>query len=98
MSKTRHWEGIYRTKAPTEVSWYQPHAQLSIELIRRVALDLFPTDPADRARYLAQVRRVVRPGGHVIVASFGHRTPAGSTQSFVSCLCRVAGPVSRRPC
>jgi 2-polyprenyl-3-methyl-5-hydroxy-6-metoxy-1,4-benzoquinol methylase len=36
----RHWEGIYRTKAPTEVSWYQPEAHLSLELIRRIAPDL----------------------------------------------------------
>ena len=31
----------------------------------------FLTDPADRAAYVAQVRRAVRPGGHVIVAAFG---------------------------
>jgi hypothetical protein len=77
---------------------------------------------------LAQTQRAVRPGGHVIVASFGpdgptrcsgldvvryspeamhqefgadfqllesvredHRTPSGSSQAFVYCLCRVAG-------
>ena len=203
MSRQKHWEAIYRSKAPTEVSWYQPEARLSLDLIRRVApqvdtslldvgggastlvdgllsagyrdvsvLDLAPaaltraqerlgeraaqvrwivadvldaplpaascavwhdravfhflTDPRDRARYVAQVERVVRPGGHVIVASFGpegpsqcsglevvryspkglhtefgaafrlldsakeaHRTPGGSVQAFVYCLCRV---------
>lgn len=31
----------------------------------------FLTDPADRARYVAQVLRAVKPGGHVIVATFG---------------------------
>lgn len=36
----RHWETIYRTKAPTDLSWYQPEARLSLELIRRVAPDL----------------------------------------------------------
>ncbi len=35
-----HWERIYRTKDPTQVSWYQPAAGLSLDLIRRVAPDL----------------------------------------------------------
>ena len=147
-----HWERIYRTKAPTEVSWYQAEPRLSLDLIQRVApdrtspvidvgggastlvdsllgagyqdvtvLDLAPaalaiarqrlgpearrvtwlaadaldapfaaqtyavwhdravfhflTTPADRARYVAQTRRAVRPGGHVIVASFSPEGP-----------------------
>jgi SAM-dependent methyltransferase len=36
----RYWETIYRSKAPTELSWYQPEARLSLDLIRRVAIDL----------------------------------------------------------
>jgi ubiquinone/menaquinone biosynthesis C-methylase UbiE len=153
MNRERHWESIYRTRPPTEVSWYQPEARVSLELISRVApqldepvldvgggastlvdgllacgykdvtvLDLaaaaleraqdrlgeraarvrwivadvleaplpaascavwhdravfhFLTDARDRARYVAQVQRVVRPGGHVIVASFGPEGPA----------------------
>src|SRR5213593_903881 len=40
MSKERHWDRIYRTKAATEVSWYQPELRLSLELIRRVAPEL----------------------------------------------------------
>jgi ubiquinone/menaquinone biosynthesis C-methylase UbiE len=208
MRRERYWDRIYRTKAATEVSWYQPEARLSLELIRRVApeldaplvdvgggastladgllsagyrdvtvLDLAPsalaraherlgerasqikwvvadaldaplppasctvwhdravfhflTDPRDRARYVAQARRVVRPGGHVIVASFApdgptrcsglevarydpdglhaefgsafrllvnakedHRTPTGTVQPFVYCLCRVGSGVA----
>jgi SAM-dependent methyltransferase len=31
----------------------------------------FLTDPADRARYVAQLEAAVEPGGHVIVATFG---------------------------
>ena len=203
MNREKHWDRIYRAKAPTEVSWYQPEARLSLELIRRIApeldasvldvgggastladgllsagyrdvtvLDLAPaalaraqerlgeratqvrwvvadvldaplpaascavwhdravfhflTDVRDRARYVAQAQRIVRPGGHIIVASFGpegpsqcsglevvryspealhtefgaafrlldsaredHRTPGGSVQAFVYCLCRV---------
>lgn len=153
MNRGEHWEGVYRTKAATDVSWYQPEARRSLELIRRVAtdndapildvgggastlvdgllgtgyravtvLDISPTalaiaadrlgpraagvawvaadvlaaglpsdsyevwhdravfhflaGPEDRARYVAQVRRAVRPGGHVIVASFSPEGPA----------------------
>jgi len=153
MNQEKHWDRIYRAKAPTEMSWYQPEARLSLELIRRIApeldasvldvgggastlvdgllsagyrdvsvLDLAPaaltraqerlgeratqvrwivadvldarllaascavwhdravfhflTDARDRARYVAQVERVVRPGGHVIVASFGPEGPS----------------------
>src|SRR5438132_12674498 len=32
-----HWESIYRNKLPTQVSWYQPHARRSLDLIRRVS-------------------------------------------------------------
>ncbi|HEY6862616.1 MAG TPA: class I SAM-dependent methyltransferase [Burkholderiales bacterium] len=86
----------------------------------------FLTDPAQRAAYVRQVASSVKPGGHVIVATFGpegpekcsgldvvrydadalhgqfgaqfklvesdtevHRTPAGATQQFLYCLCRV---------
>ena len=35
----------------------------------------FLTDPADRARYVAQVLKSVKPGGHVIVATFGPDGP-----------------------
>lgn len=35
----------------------------------------FLTDPSDRERYVAQSHRAVRPGGHVIVASFGPDGP-----------------------
>ena len=37
----------------------------------------FLTDPADRTRYVAQVLKSVKPGGHVIVAAFG---PGGPLQ------------------
>lgn len=37
----------------------------------------FLTDPADRARYVAQVLRSVKPGGHVVIAAFG---PSGPLQ------------------
>ena len=37
----------------------------------------FLTDPADRARYVEQVMKSVKPGGHVIIAAFG---PGGPLQ------------------
>ena len=86
----------------------------------------FLTDPGQRATYVRQTLRAVRPGGHVVVATFGpegpekcsglpvmhydaaalhdefgggfrlidsavelHRTPAGATQQFTYCFCRV---------
>lgn len=36
MDPKAHWEGVYRRKAATEVSWYQPHAERSLALIRRI--------------------------------------------------------------
>jgi SAM-dependent methyltransferase len=147
-----HWETVYQTHRPEEVSWFQPEPRLSLELIRSVTpsarsriidvgggpstlvdgllnagyidltvLDLsatalmqarqrlgtraskvlwveadaltdtlpsasfdvwhdravfhFLTRPADRRRYIEQVRRVVRPGGHVLVAAFADDGP-----------------------
>jgi len=32
-----HWENVYRTKEPDEVSWYRPHLENSLELIRTAA-------------------------------------------------------------
>ncbi len=33
MNEQKHWERIYETKEPTEVSWFQPHLQKSLALI-----------------------------------------------------------------
>jgi SAM-dependent methyltransferase len=147
----QHWESVYSSKPSDQVSWFQPHAESSLRLIRNCAnqqahiidvgggastlvdglldagyrhvsvLDLaesalaasrkrlgeraqlvqwiaaditqadlpvahydvwhdravfhFLTDPADRARYVAQVLNSVKPGGHVIVAAFGPEGP-----------------------
>ena len=35
-SKSR-WEKVYQTKRPTEVSWYRPHLDISLELIEAAA-------------------------------------------------------------
>ncbi len=153
MSIKAHWDNIYQTKEPTQVSWYQEHPKISLGLIARTnvrptdhiidvgggtstlvdhllangyqsvtVLDVSPqalqrarqrlgaqannvtwlegditqinlspqayaiwhdravfhflTQPGDRQRYIDGVRRAVRPGGHVIVATFAPDGPA----------------------
>lgn len=152
MDPKRHWENVYQTKSADEVSWFRPHLDASLALIREAApsrdarivdvgggeatliddllaagyrhvdvLDLsetalnitrdrvgaaghaagflvgdvtsypfapgtydlwhdravfhFLTDPDKRAAYVDQVRRAVKPGGHVMVATFGPDGP-----------------------
>lgn len=152
VDQASHWEQVYRTKGPDQMSWFQPEARLSLELILQAApardsaiidvgagastlvdglvtagygrltvLDLsvaalaqaqkrlsdagcsvvwhhadiltmelpvsefdvwhdravfhFLTDAADRARYIAQVRHAVKPGGFVLVATFADDGP-----------------------
>jgi SAM-dependent methyltransferase len=152
MDLKAHWDDVYLAKGPERVSWYQPTASLSLELIRHAApppesriidvgggastlvdgllsagyrqitvLDLsavaltdarkrigqaaadvtwleadvltadFPRGATDvwhdravfhflttaeaRGRYVAQVKRCVRPGGHVLVATFAEDGP-----------------------
>jgi 2-polyprenyl-3-methyl-5-hydroxy-6-metoxy-1,4-benzoquinol methylase len=40
MSRREHWDAIYRSKAASDVSWYQAEPLLSLALIQRVAHDL----------------------------------------------------------
>ena len=35
MNTKAHWEHIYERKAPSQVSWYQTHPQLSLQFIQR---------------------------------------------------------------
>ena len=39
MDTQAHWERVYGTRAPTEVSWFRPHLETSLDLIERVAVD-----------------------------------------------------------
>lgn len=39
MKRKAHWEDVYRTKAPEEVSWFQPHSERSLDLVRDFAPD-----------------------------------------------------------
>ena len=36
--KKSHWEGVYATKAPTQVSWYQTNPAISLELIAAIGI------------------------------------------------------------
>jgi 2-polyprenyl-3-methyl-5-hydroxy-6-metoxy-1,4-benzoquinol methylase len=37
MQAKAHWESVYATKEPGQVSWYRPHLDTSLALIERVA-------------------------------------------------------------
>ena len=37
MNQQQHWEHIYQTKAPDQVSWYSPHLIASLDLIERAS-------------------------------------------------------------
>lgn len=37
MDAKDHWERLYRTKGPDEMSWFEPEATLSLALVQRVA-------------------------------------------------------------
>src|SRR5712691_8239804 len=39
MDPKAHWEKIYATKTPDQVSWYRPHLETSIALIERAVSD-----------------------------------------------------------
>ena len=40
MQSKEHWERVYSTKPTDGVSWYQPHAELSLKLIHKTGLPL----------------------------------------------------------
>jgi 2-polyprenyl-3-methyl-5-hydroxy-6-metoxy-1,4-benzoquinol methylase len=40
MQSKEHWEHVYVTKPTDSVSWYQPHAELSLKLIHETGLPL----------------------------------------------------------
>ncbi len=39
IEKQEHWENIYETKQPTEVSWFRPHLESSLRLIDAIDMD-----------------------------------------------------------
>ncbi|HLO18376.1 MAG TPA: class I SAM-dependent methyltransferase [Anaerolineales bacterium] len=38
MNAKAHWEHIYETIAPTQVSWYQEHAQRSMQMLQKAGI------------------------------------------------------------
>ena len=38
MNTKTHWQHIYETKTPTQVSWYQEHAQYSLQFIQNTGV------------------------------------------------------------
>jgi hypothetical protein len=106
MDRQEHREKVYRTRRPDEVSWFQPHAALSVELIvsglpDRAAPILeatFAEDGPTRCSGLEVAR--YRPSR--LLADLGtefellesrreeHHTPTGAMQPFTYCLCRLS--------
>ena len=39
MNKKKHWETVYNTKTPQEVSWTQKYPKTSIEFIKSLKID-----------------------------------------------------------
>ena len=39
MSRVTHWESVYTRKQPEGVSWFQPHLNLSLQLLERAGLN-----------------------------------------------------------
>src|SRR6266700_7877551 len=118
VSKHIHWLVADITKATLE--------SCSYDVWHDRAVFHFLTSSEDRVAYVRQVANAVKPGGHVIVSTFGpegptkcsgldvvrydadrlhgefcvhfrlldsstelHRTPFGTVQQFLYCLCRV---------
>lgn len=40
MDRHLHWENVYLTKEPTELSWYQPSLEKSLQLIEAANLKI----------------------------------------------------------
>jgi len=39
MNSRSHWETVYATRDPTEVSWYRAHLEMSLQLVADAASD-----------------------------------------------------------
>jgi 2-polyprenyl-3-methyl-5-hydroxy-6-metoxy-1,4-benzoquinol methylase len=37
--KTTHWQSVYDTKTATDVSWFRPHLDVSLALLRQAGLN-----------------------------------------------------------
>jgi hypothetical protein len=94
MDDRKHWDAVYTTKGPENVSWFRPHLERSLAFLE--------------AAQLGQTAAVIDVGGAVLrfspealQAEFGsdfakissttemHTTPWGVEQEFVYCYCRL---------
>ncbi|MFZ0661268.1 MAG: class I SAM-dependent methyltransferase, partial [Acidobacteriaceae bacterium] len=66
-SQRVHWIAADITKVDLEPS--------AFDLWHDRAVFHFLTDPTDRAAYVCQVAHAVKPGGHVILSTFGPEGP-----------------------
>jgi hypothetical protein len=75
MDTQEHWERAYGTGTPDQVSWFRPHLESSLSLIDvwhdRAGFHFL----TDRRAYVRNVASAVKPGGHVIVGTFGPEVP-----------------------
>lgn len=68
-------------KSAAQVQWIEADItqlqlpEASVDVWHDRAVFHFLTDAQDRARYVAAVRRAVKPGGHVIIATFAEDGP-----------------------
>jgi SAM-dependent methyltransferase len=37
--KKTHWQSVYQSKAPSDVSWFKPHLEISIALLKQAGLN-----------------------------------------------------------
>ncbi len=40
-NRKQHWENIYQTKQPDEVSWFQPIPSTPLDFVRRITVQIF---------------------------------------------------------
>lgn len=38
-SRSTHWDGVYRTAQPEQVSWFRPHLDVSMQLLEQAGLN-----------------------------------------------------------
>ncbi|MCB4756768.1 MAG: hypothetical protein LHV69_07015 [Elusimicrobia bacterium] len=74
MERKKHWETIYETKSPTEVSWYQLHPTKSLEFIRGVAPDQ-NAQIIDIGGGASTLLRSLKPKGDFLIATFASDGP-----------------------
>ncbi len=97
MARAAHWNRVYTTKGPTDVSWFEPRGIPTwieadatgewtsgrMQLWHDRAVFHFLTQPDDRARYRQHLLDTLEPGGSAIIATFARtgQRPAAACPS-----------------